>query len=770
MIDPTSPDFLNTPAFSDRPKYAYVPFADYPPILSIITPFYNTGDLFHEMAKSIFQQSFQQWEWLIIDDGSTDPNSIDILNQYRSCDSRIKVINHKINRGVSAARNTGFSQAKTDYIVQVDSDDLLEHTAIEKWLWFLISNSEYSIVNGFSVGFGAKTYLWSKGFGANTKFLDENLVTPASMIRKSAFHDADGYDEDIREGLEDWDFWLRCANASHWGYTIPEYLQWYRRRKAHNDRWRNWDKGEKQKKFQAQLCKKYPKLWKDKFPEIHIPYHMPYDNVPDQLPCENKLQKKKSRLLMVLPWMRLGGADKFNLDLINELRHREWEITIATTLQGDNSWYPVFSRYTPDIFILNHYLRLIDYPRFLRYLIESRQIDVVMISNSELGYQLLPYLRSHFPTVTFIDYNHIEEEYWKNGGHPRMAVEASEMIDLHIVASKHLKQWMIKRGVDENRIHVCYINVNTDGYKPNDAQHSKVRKKFDLDNEFPIIAFAGRLVEQKQPRVLAYTLLRLYEKGLKFGSIIAGDGPEMDWLKTFIHEHKLDNVMKLVGAISPNEVKKLMQGADIFFLPSQWEGIALSIYEAMACGLPIIGADVGGQSELVTPACGVLISNGREEYEINQYFELLGTLINNPAKRTAMGNKSRERIVDSFRIEIMGDRFIYLLNKALQLNHSKPRPKISPRLGKFCAIQAIEHTRLSNWANQVWQQGELNKQQNVEILAPSSPLWNLSAKPLIYLTIRRLLFRFFANIMEKNIYYVNYIKERTKRLLLEHRK
>src|SRR5262249_4381958 len=127
MIDPVSPDYSNTPVSSQRPPFDYTPSDPAAaPCVTIVTPFYNTGVIFHETARSVLRQSLQQWEWLIINDGSTDPSSLAILESYRHCDPRIRIIDHNANRGPSAARNTGFQVAQTQYVVQLDSDDLLE--------------------------------------------------------------------------------------------------------------------------------------------------------------------------------------------------------------------------------------------------------------------------------------------------------------------------------------------------------------------------------------------------------------------------------------------------------------------------------------------------------------------------------------------------------------------------------------------------------------------------------------------------------------------
>jgi cellulose synthase/poly-beta-1,6-N-acetylglucosamine synthase-like glycosyltransferase len=186
MIDPQNPDYANTPASAKRPLFGYRPSDIHsPPAITIVTSFYNTGPLFYETARSVLGQSFQQWEWLIVNDGSTDPASLSILDEYRQNDPRVCVLDHPSNRGLSAARNTGFDAARTQYVVQLDSDDLLEPTAVEKWLWFLHSYPEYAFVKGYSVGFGAQEYLWQGGFHLGQAFLKENLVDPASMIRRA---------------------------------------------------------------------------------------------------------------------------------------------------------------------------------------------------------------------------------------------------------------------------------------------------------------------------------------------------------------------------------------------------------------------------------------------------------------------------------------------------------------------------------------------------------------------------------------------------------
>ncbi|MCI0529207.1 MAG: glycosyltransferase family 4 protein, partial [Nitrospira sp.] len=444
------------------------------------------------------------------------------------------------------------------------------------------------------------------------------------------------------------------------------------------------------------------RLWAGEFPEIKIRWHQANETVPEEIPCENQLKKNKPRLLMIVPWLTIGGADKFNLDVLKQLAHRGWEVTIATTLTGDHSWLPEFARYTPDIFILHHFLRLVDYPRFLRYLIHSREVDVVMISNSELGYLLLPYLRHHFPKVTFLDVCHMEEENWKNGGYARMGVEYQPMLDLNVVSSQHLKQWMSRRGSNPEHIEVCYTNIDLQEWYPDLEQRREVRQELGLDPSVPVVLYVGRLCAQKQPRVLAKTVLRLKRARMKFVTFVVGDGPEMGWLRSFIHKHRLGGWVRLLGSVSNQRMRQLMVASDIFFLPSQWEGIALSIYGAMACGLAVVGADVGGQRELVTPECGFLIERGEEEEEVQRYGQVLGELLRDEKRRKEMGEAGMERLRGEFGLEQMGERMERLLERAMELHESQWRGIPGEGISRVCASQAVEYTRLFQLSEQLW--------------------------------------------------------------------
>jgi glycosyltransferase involved in cell wall biosynthesis len=684
MIDPAAPDFTRTPATHGRLQYDYAPLTESaPPMVSIVTVLPEYGKQLQATARTILGQSLTQWEWLIVGDQSSLATARDELAECDALGPRIHVLETPVKQAV-AARNTGSRAARASFVIFLESGDLLEPSALEKMVWFLISFPEYAFVATHVVALDNPPRLDYDGFHEPGKFLQNQFRRRPTLVRRETFTAVGDFDETLNVLQAEHDFWLRCAEKGLWGSTVKEFLVWLSERGDGH---------------------RFHERRKPAIPDIQPRWHMPYDTVPNDLPLQNSLRKTRPRALFLLPWLTLGGSDKVNLDLVEQLTQRHgYEISVATTMTGDQSRMPLFAQFTPDIFVLQHFLRLVDYPRFLRYLIESRQIDVVLMSHSHLGYQLLPYLRAHCPNATYVDYCHIEVEQWQNGGYPRASVSYNALLDLAIVSSQHLQNWMVARGADPGRIEICYTHIDPQGWAPDPKVRERVRRELFIPDNARVILFAARLCEQKQPRVFAQVMRQLHKKRVEFTALVVGDGEDRAWLEQYIGENDLRASVKLLGATPYSRLPELMRASDIFFLPSQWEGIALSLFQAMASGLVIVGADVGGQRELVTSDCGVLLPRSDEATEVRRYTETLEQLLQDPARCMALGQRSRQQITERFHSYEMGQRMVDLFQRARQLQETEPRETPSRGLGLACATEAIEFTRLSGVADWLWQQ------------------------------------------------------------------
>ena len=122
------------------------------PLVSIITPFYNGGKYIQQTCNCVLDQTFPYFEWIIVDDGSTKAEDLEILRGIAGQDPRIRVL-HKENGGPSVARNYAVRHAVTDLILPLDCDDLIEPTFIEYCWWMLLKNSGATWAYANSVGF-----------------------------------------------------------------------------------------------------------------------------------------------------------------------------------------------------------------------------------------------------------------------------------------------------------------------------------------------------------------------------------------------------------------------------------------------------------------------------------------------------------------------------------------------------------------------------------------------------------------------------------------
>ena len=127
------------------------------------------------------------------------------------------------------------------------------------------------------------------------------------------------------------------------------------------------------------------------------------------------------------------------------------------------------------------------------------------------------------------------------------------------------------------------------------------------------------------------------------------------------------------------------------------------MYEAMAAGLVVVGAVVGGQAELVTEGTGILIQRSTPAQEAQEYAAVLERLIGDPALRSRLGRSARERVEQHFSLRHMGDRMVALFDRARQLHATQPRTPVAPGLGRSTALEALESHR--NRPNRWWYAG-----------------------------------------------------------------
>lgn len=196
---------------------------DKKPAVSVIIPTYNRRQLIERSVKSVLSQTYQDFEIIIVDDGSTDNTEEAVANIKGK---RIKYIRHDKNKGEAAARNTGIKAAGGEYIASHDSDDEWLPEKLEKQIKaFENCPPEVGVVyTGFwKVEKGQRTYVpfkWinKKEGDIHCELLRGNFIgSPATLIKKECFEKAGMFNEKIFH-LVDWELWLRISKYYHFKY------------------------------------------------------------------------------------------------------------------------------------------------------------------------------------------------------------------------------------------------------------------------------------------------------------------------------------------------------------------------------------------------------------------------------------------------------------------------------------------------------------------------------------------------------------------------
>jgi glycosyltransferase involved in cell wall biosynthesis len=197
--------------------------------VNIILPTYNRAQLIARAIKSLLNQTYQDFEIIVVDDGSTD-NTEEVVKKID--DKRIRYIRHKENKGAATARNTGIKAAKAQYIAFQDSDDewLLEKIEKQIIAFKNVSPKVGVVYTGFwKIQDNKKIYMHSFNIKSKEGDIHESLLkgnfiaTPATLIKKECFERIGMFDEKLPT-LEDWELWIRISKYYHFKYIDEPLL------------------------------------------------------------------------------------------------------------------------------------------------------------------------------------------------------------------------------------------------------------------------------------------------------------------------------------------------------------------------------------------------------------------------------------------------------------------------------------------------------------------------------------------------------------------
>ena len=627
------------------------------PIISIIMPYYNDEMHIEQTINSVLNQTFPLYEIIIVDDGSTDEKSIKKLDEIEKKDSRIKVF-HKKNEGASVARDYAATKAyeKSKYFVFLDSDDLIEKTYLECAYWTLETNKDAAWCYTDSIGFEGEKYTWNKWFDSE-RLKKENTLIITAMIRKEDFFEVKGFELKEKNMFEDWNLWLKLIANKKYPVRMNFYGTWYRRKKESE-----LVRARKNKQRAMQVIDSTVKKIKERVKAIQYPlYDYDYDLIDETNENIEQVKYKKDEkknILIIIPWMVMGGADKFNIDLIKGLNKNKYNVIVICTEPAVNVYRNQYEKYATCVYDLTTFLSQKYWLSFINYIIIKNNINMIINTNSEMGYAFLPYLKTKYNQIPIIDYIHMEEWYERNGGYSRDSSSVASVIDKTLTCNKNSQKILVdyfKRNEDETK--TVYIGVDEKKFDPSKYDKQEARKEFGIKKQY-VIGFICRISEQKRPFLLLEIMKKLKKERNDFEFLIAGDGNLLSDLKRKVSNSGLDENVNFIGSIA--ETQKFYIACDVTLNCSIKEGVALTSYESLAMNVPVVTSKVGGQAELVNNDVGFVIpcmQNEEDIFDFNYSDDEVESYVN--AINKVLDNldeykkQCRKRILNGFTIDQM---------------------------------------------------------------------------------------------------------------------
>jgi glycosyltransferase involved in cell wall biosynthesis len=622
------------------------------PLVSVVIPCFNYGKYVEEAIDSVLAQTFQRFEIIVVDGGSTDDATISLLQSLQK--PKTKIYFRKGRHLVGDNRNFGIRKAQGKYISCLDADDKLKPTYLEKAL-FLLEMYHYDIVSTSLQMFGNKEEVFYVPVKPRLdQIVKWNQITTVALFSKKLLKKAKGFkDVGIRSEHvhEDWDLWVRMMGLGARTINISEPLMLYRvghtSLSTHSDI-RPVD--EHQKAIVA-FNKKHltPKSFRlaEKRNAIQFEVEDGYINLSRAYQNDSS----KTRILFALPFVITGGADTVLLQLARHLTENDFDLFVVTTIKADNSFGDNTRRYESVSKGVYHLYDFLDdetkWKDFIFYLIESRKIDILFIVGSVYVYDILPEIKQRFPHVKIVD------QLFNEFGHIENNRKQAQYIDANIVANETIKDVLVNQyGEEEKKVKVIIHGVDVDNeFNPVNIDSSELLASGVIPENKFIISFIGRFSEEKCPEMFV-DIARALSSHENVYFLMIGNGPVYPRVKQCILEAGLGGRICAPGFVE--DIKPFLKISDILAIPSKIEGIPIILMESLALGVPVIASSVGGIPSLIKDSFNGFVCN---HSSTDEFVQRIRRLMSDRSLQTRLKVNAREYAQKNLSVEKMNNEY-----------------------------------------------------------------------------------------------------------------
>ena len=196
-------------------------------LVSIIIPCYNQAEYLPDALESVFNQTYQNWECIIVNDGSTDTTEL-VSKEWCEKNKRFKYF-QKQNGGLSSARNYGIVNSNGVYILPLDADDIIHKDYLLLAIAYFDRHPSTKLVYCKAERFGLENKNWDLKHYSYQTLLVQNIIFCSAVYRTYDYKSlTSGYDEQMLNGYEDWDFWIQLLDKDDKVHQLDKVLFYYR--------------------------------------------------------------------------------------------------------------------------------------------------------------------------------------------------------------------------------------------------------------------------------------------------------------------------------------------------------------------------------------------------------------------------------------------------------------------------------------------------------------------------------------------------------------
>ncbi|MEW6169948.1 MAG: glycosyltransferase [Candidatus Omnitrophota bacterium] len=359
---------------------------------------------------------------------------------------------------------------------------------------------------------------------------------------------------------------------------------------------------------------------------------------------DSRASARKINILHVIWSLEKGGAERFLVLLVKNFDQSRFN-SIVCCLNWKGEWASELEEKGIKVIALNKKGKF-DICVIYRIICVIRQYKIDIVNTHLWAADCLGRVAAIFGGVPIIISTVQNVDIWKKFWHKIIDKMLANRTTKFIAVSKAVKEFLINtEKIPEEKIEIIPNAIDAESLRVNELAGLRVREDLGIKNEEIVLTVIGRLVEQKGHKYL-FEALSMLDGRYRVKLLVVGDGPLRESLQFKVNSLQLENKIQFLG--QRRDMAEIFNASDGVILPSLYEGLPVSILEAMAVGKPVIATDVGGTCELVKDGETGFLAQAKNSKSLASNIE---KLLTSPDKGKKMGERGKELVNNAFSIQ-----------------------------------------------------------------------------------------------------------------------